>query len=194
MAPADWQLTTFAQYREPVEGETSYAQNAALKAHTLAAQLRSGGIPGAVLGDDSGLEVRALGGRPGVLSARYGGVDAGWPQRRALLLEELRASGARDRSARFVCALHFIDDDGSEIGVQRALDGEIATAECGEAGFSYDPIFWYPPLGRTFGELSAAQKDAVSHRGLAVRALLVACAQGARPFAGPEGIDSQPGM
>ncbi len=168
-----WTLETYDAYADPEEGVDSYVDNAAVKARALRDQLRAVGLRVAVLGDDSGLEVDALGGRPGVVSARYGGPSATWAQRRALLRDELAASGG-ERSAAFVCALHFIDEDGAETSVLRRLAGTIAEADRGEAGFSYDPIFVYPPLNLTFGELDDGQKNAISHRALAAGALVEA--------------------
>jgi XTP/dITP diphosphohydrolase len=169
-----WDLAVYPTYRDVAEGDASYADNAALKARALREQLVADGIEAAVIGDDSGLEVAALGGRPGVLSARYGGAEATWAERRAALLAELAATGSSDRSARFVCALHFIEVDGRERAVECDLPGAIAPVERGEGGFSYDAIFVYGPSGRTFGELSEALKNAVSHRARAVRALVEA--------------------
>jgi XTP/dITP diphosphohydrolase len=171
-AGAPFELATFDAYVDPVEGDTSYADNAALKARALQAQLGRAGVPGNVLADDSGLEVLALGGRPGVLTAYYGGPGLTWRERRRALLDELAASGeGTDRRARFVCALHFIDVDGREVATTGAVDGEIAPEERGELGFSFDPVFFYSPAGRTFAELSAAEKNRVSHRATAVAAL-----------------------
>ena len=177
-APAGWELRTYEGYADPVEGEASYADNAALKARALAAQLSAAGITAPALGDDSGLEVTVLDGRPGVLSARYGGAEAPWAERRRMLLEEIAASGRADRSARFVCALHLVAEEGREYAVFEALPGEIAACDQGVGGFSYDPIFTYPPVGKTFGELSDVEKNAVSHRALAARALLRAWPRG----------------
>jgi len=170
-----WDLATYEGYADPIEGVDSYVDNAAEKARALREQLLAVGICEAVIGDDSGLEVAALGGRPGVISARYGGPDATWSQRRALLRDELLATGI-DRSAAFVCALHFIDAENKEISVLERLPGRIADRDRGEAGFSYDPIFTYPPLGLTFGELDEKRKNAISHRALAARALVDALA------------------
>jgi XTP/dITP diphosphohydrolase len=170
-APHGWRLENFAGYREPEEGETSYLENAALKARALAGQLRAAGLTAAALGDDSGLEVRALGGRPGVLSARYGGAGATWAERRRSLVHELDATGGADRGAAFVCALHLVDVDGAEFAVEARLAGALARQERGEAGFSYDPIFEYAD-GRTFAQLSEDEKNAVSHRAIAAHALL----------------------
>jgi XTP/dITP diphosphohydrolase len=166
-----WTLETYDAYADPEEGVDSYLDNAAEKARALREQLQAVGRSAAVLGDDSGLEVDALGGRPGVVSARYGGPDATWAQRRNLLREELAASGG-GRGAAFVCALHFIDEAGKETSVLRRLSGAIADADRGEAGFSYDPIFTYLPVGLTFGELDEERKNAISHRALAAEALV----------------------
>lgn len=171
-APWGWRLEAYPEYVDVVESTVSYSDNAALKARALRRQLAAAGISGAVLGDDSGLEVAALAGRPGVLSARYGGATASWPERRRALLAELGASGSSDRRARFVCALHLIVENGDEFTVECDVKGVIAPAERGDAGFSYDAIFEYPPLERTFAQLSEEEKNAVSHRGRAVRALV----------------------
>ena len=166
-------VETYSAYVDVAEGETSYAVNAALKAQALRAQLVAQGIAAAVLGDDSGLEVRALGDRPGVLSARYGVSDATWSQRRHGLIGELDRTGSTDRAARFVCALHYVDAGGRETAVLETIDGEIATTERGDDGFSYDPIFVVPDRGgRTFAELPAEEKNRISHRARAVDALL----------------------
>jgi XTP/dITP diphosphohydrolase len=173
-AASGWSIDTYEGYPDVEEGDRSYAENAALKAVALHDRLRADGIAAAVLGDDSGIEVAALDGRPGVLSARYGGPDATWAERRARLLAEIAESGGADRAARFVCALHYIAADGHALAVQADVAGLIADSERGSAGFSYDPIFLYPPAGKTFAELDAAQKNAVSHRGRAVARLLAA--------------------
>ncbi len=171
-AGTGFELLEFPGYRDVAEGETGYADNAALKARALREQLLSAGIEAAVLADDSGLEVTALGRRPGVVTAYYGGADLTWAERRQVVLEELARSGAADRSARFVCYLHFIDADGRETTASGAVEGAIAPFERGEAGFSFDQIFVYPATQRTFAEMTDAQKNAVSHRRRAVSALL----------------------
>ncbi len=170
-------LTTFADYHDPLEGDASYADNAALKARTLRAQLERAGIAAAVLADDSGLEVYALDHRPGVLTAYYGGVELSWSERRRRLIAELDAAGTADRRARFVCALHFIDAAGRELAVFATVEGEIAREERGELGFSFDPVFVYVPAGRTFAELTPAEKNAVSHRAVAAAGLAAALRQ-----------------
>ncbi len=165
-------LLEFPGYRDVAEGETDYAENAALKARALREQLLSAGIEAAVLADDSGLEVTALGRRPGVVTAYYGGAELSWAERRQVVLEELARSGAADRTARFVCYLHFIDAAGRETAASGSVEGTIAPFERGEAGFSFDPIFVYTATQRTFAEMTDAQKNAVSHRRRAVSALL----------------------
>jgi XTP/dITP diphosphohydrolase len=171
-AGTDFAVATYDEYADVEEGETSYEENAALKARTLKKQLSASKVAAAVLGDDSGLEVSALGGRPGVLSARYAGVDATWSDRRERLLAEIAAAGSPDRTGRFVCALHYIDIDGYEIALRADVTGSVATRERGEGGFGYDPIF--VPDGRdiTFAEFPASEKNRASHRGRAVAALL----------------------
>jgi XTP/dITP diphosphohydrolase len=171
-AGTPFELTTYDAYEDPVEGDSSYADNAALKARALHAQLQRAGVTANVLADDSGLEVFALDGRPGVLTADYGGPDLTWSERRRALLEELAAvGGGADRRARFVCALHYVDTSGRELATRASVPGEIAPEERGELGFSFDPVFFYPPAGRTFAELTSAEKNRVSHRAAAVAAL-----------------------
>jgi XTP/dITP diphosphohydrolase len=175
-ADAPFTLASYGDYEDPIEGDTSYADNAAVKARALHAQLQRAGRPANVLADDSGLEVYALDRRPGVLTAYYGGAELSWSERRKRLLGELDTTplGDFDRRARFVCALHFIDESGREFAAMGTVDGEIATAEAGVAGFSFDPVFLYPPSGRTFAEMSAEEKNLVSHRGIAAAALVAA--------------------
>ena len=167
-----FELATYDAYEPPLEGDVSYADNAALKARSLHAQLARAGRTAAVIADDSGLEVHALDNRPGVLTAYYGGAELSWSERRRRLIAELDASGSRDRRARFVCALHFVDADGRELASLGTVDGEIARHERGELGFSFDPVFVYPPVGVTFAELSAQEKNRVSHRAIAAAGLL----------------------
>ncbi len=162
----------YAGYGDVEETADSYVGNAELKARALAARLRADGVEAAALGDDSGLEVTALGGRPGIYSARFGGPGLTWAQRRDLLRREMDASGSADRSARFVCALVYVAPDGEETAVQCDYRGSIAEVDRGQAGFSYDPLFVDPVSGLTFAELDEREKNRISHRGLAVAALL----------------------
>jgi non-canonical purine NTP pyrophosphatase (RdgB/HAM1 family) len=173
-AHSGYELVLFQEYESPVEGVQSYTENAALKARSLHAVLRAQGRSANVLADDSGLEVRALDGRPGVTTADYGGAAATWPERRRMLLAELTAAATLDRRARFVCAMHFIGATGREFGSFGTVDGLIASGEQGELGFSFDPIFHYPPAARTFAELNEAEKNRVSHRAIASAAVIAA--------------------
>ncbi len=173
-AESPLELHTYDAYADVEETAISYEGNAWLKAQALAAQLRDARIAAPVLADDSGLEVDALGGRPGVYSARYAGADASWQQRRALLLEELHGVPRTERGGRFVCAIAFVDPSGRETTASGTVNGCMTEEERGGGGFGYDPLFYYPPLGCSFAELDSAVKNAVSHRGAAARSLLKA--------------------
>ena len=148
-----------------VEDGATFAENAVIKARHYGAR-----APGLLFADDSGLEVDALGGAPGVLSARYCGHHGDDLPNNRLLIERLR--GVANRTARFVCAIALVE--GGELrGVYRgAVEGLIVDEPRGDGGFGYDPHFLYPPFGRTFGEAGAGEKFAVSHRGQALRAML----------------------
>lgn len=153
----------------PEETGTTFAANARIKAEAIFAAL---GDSQAVLADDSGLVVDALGGNPGVYSARYAGENASDEENVDKLLQEL--TGASDRSARFVCNLCLIlpGDHVSVIEVSGRVEGTITPMPRGEDGFGYDPVF--QPLGwrETLAETATGCKDQVSHRGAAARALL----------------------
>lgn len=152
-----------------VEDAPTFVGNARLKAAALVAATGS-----AALADDSGIEVDALGGAPGVRSARYAGEDATDQDNVAKLLEALadRPDPAA-RTARFRCVLVLQHPDGSELVVDGAVEGHIAPSARGSGGFGYDPVF-VPTEGngRTFGEMDPAEKHALSHRGRALAALL----------------------
>lgn len=171
-AKSPLRLGTYRKYQDVLEVAGSYAGNALLKAQALATALRDAGISAAVLADDSGLEIDALGGRPGVYSARFGGPELEWPQRRMALLEELRGIPPYRRTARFVCALAFIESNREAIVAMGRVDGHILETQRGTEGFGYDALFLYPPLGRSFAALSEKEKNAVSHRRVAADALL----------------------
>jgi XTP/dITP diphosphohydrolase len=147
----------------PAEGNRSYADNALAKARAAAR------LAGALaLGDDSGLEVDALGGRPGVLSARFGGEHLSDTERGAHLLECLLGVTPEQRTARFRCVIALVSPDGREETVEGIVEGRIAETASGLGGFGYYPIFFYPPLGRTFAELHQTVKARVSHRAIAL--------------------------
>jgi XTP/dITP diphosphohydrolase len=169
------ELRTCAAYRDPEEGHVSYVDNALLKARALRSQLLEAGVTdAAVLADDSGIELDALGGRPGVDSAVYAGAKATWPERLATMMREVAMHPDGGRGARFVCVMALILSDGEELVVRGDVRGEIAHKLRGENGFGYDPLFYYPPIGKTFGEIPERQKNQLSHRGRAARALLAA--------------------
>jgi len=175
LAGSPLELRTYPAYRDPVEGSESYIDNALLKARTLRVQLAEAGIrDAAVLADDSGIELDTLEGGPGVDSAVYAGAATPWPQRLETMMEAVRAVPESRRGARFVCIMALILPDGREIVVEGEVRGSITTELRGTFGFGYDPIFFYPPIGKTFGEIPEAEKNARSHRGNASRALLAA--------------------
>jgi non-canonical purine NTP pyrophosphatase (RdgB/HAM1 family) len=167
-------LTAPRKYVDVVEDATDYAGNAVLKAEALAASLRERRIAARVLADDSGLEVDALGGSPGIYSARFGGAEIDWSQRRAALLAELRAIPPYRRTARFVCAMALVEPGREPLTAIGVVEGFVLSVERGSEGFGYDPLFLYLPLARTFAELSEEEKNAVSHRRRAADALLAA--------------------
>ncbi|HEU4529798.1 MAG TPA: RdgB/HAM1 family non-canonical purine NTP pyrophosphatase [Steroidobacteraceae bacterium] len=157
---------------DPVEetGRT-FAENALLKARHAAG---ASGLP--ALADDSGLEVQALGGRPGVYSARFAGPDASDADNVRKLLEEMR--GVEARAARFRCVLAFVRtaDDAAPLICEGAWAGHIAQAPAGEQGFGYDPVFAVPGLGLTAAQLAPERKNALSHRAQALARLVAALA------------------
>jgi XTP/dITP diphosphohydrolase len=153
-------LHAYPAVRLPPESATSYRDNALAKARVAA------GTTGALaIGDDSGLEVDALGGRPGVTSARYGGANLSDRDRTARLLDEM--AGIRSRAAWFRCVLGLVAPWGEEALVEGVVEGVLADSPRGENGFGYDPIFVVPSLGLTLAELSPEEKHGVSHRGQA---------------------------
>ena len=158
-------LEDFPAMTAPEETGSSFAENARLKAFYYA---RSTGVP--TLAEDSGFVVDALDGEPGIHSARYLREDASYDERFADIFRRLGESGASDRSARFVCALAVASGNDILFETRATVEGQLATAPAGSNGFGYDPVFLYPPYGKTFGEVSDDEKTAVSHRGQAIRA------------------------
>ena len=150
---------------ETVEDGETFLENAAKKAREIAA------ISGCcALADDSGLCVDALGGAPGVYSARFAGLHGDDEANNALLLEKLQ--NVTDRAAHFTCAVVLAYPDGRELSAEGYFYGEIAHAPAGENGFGYDPLFYLPEYGCTSAQLSPEEKNRISHRGNALRALL----------------------
>lgn len=151
---------------EPEETGSTFEKNALIKARAFAARFE-----GLVLADDSGLEVDALGGAPGVRSARYAGPGATDAQNRARLLKALEGVPPERRTARFVCALALVRGPFVVASIRGACEGRILEAERGLGGFGYDSLFFHPPSGLSFAELDPAEKDRYSHRGTALRRL-----------------------
>ena len=150
----------------PEEGTESYQENAETKAVFVAAA--TGRL---TLGDDSGIEALALGGEPGIISARYAGEPVSDARNIEKLLSALESYGSGDRSARFVCWLSLADENGLIESIEGTCDGEIGQRPQGINGFGYDPVFVFSS-GKTMAELSVDQKDLVSHRGNAVRSMI----------------------
>lgn len=147
---------------EVEETGNSFAENAMLKAKAV---LQATGLP--AVADDSGLAVDALGGGPGVYSARYGGEDLSDEARYRLLLESLR--GQTNRACRFVCSIACAFPNGDTLTSEGTCEGVVAFAPQGTGGFGYDPVFFYPPLKKTMGQMTPEEKHRISHRGLALR-------------------------
>lgn len=153
-------LRDFENVIEVEETGETFVENARLKASEYAAQT---GLP--AIADDSGLEIKALDRRPGVLSARYGGSDTSFPEKMAMLLDELDKAVNPSRHARFVCAIAIADRSGNILYTTEGIcDGQIAPAPRGFRGFGYDPLFVPNGFDRTFGELPNVIKSKISHR------------------------------
>ncbi|MBV8363532.1 MAG: RdgB/HAM1 family non-canonical purine NTP pyrophosphatase [Candidatus Eremiobacteraeota bacterium] len=172
-AGSELEVEAYPLYIEVEETASDYAANALLKARGLKAQLGVIALETAVIADDSGIEVDALDGRPGVFSARYGG-DIAWPARLTMLLSELDSVPDERRGARFVCTMALFQPDGTIVQSHGEVPGFVARQPVGENGFGYDPIFYYPPLKKTFGEISAQEKNRLSHRYRACQSMLTA--------------------
>jgi XTP/dITP diphosphohydrolase len=163
----------------PVESGASFIENAMLKARHAAAAAAAAGLAGAAahevaaIADDSGLEVDALGGGPGIFSARYAGPDAGDAANNAKLQDALTGMCIEQRRARYRCALVFVagTDDAAPLIAEGVWEGTIVDTPRGSGGFGYDPYFWLPELGLTAAQLDPKHKNRISHRALAMRAL-----------------------
>ncbi len=169
LAGAPVELLTLADFPEiapPEETGRTFAENARLKALYYARHTGA-----ATVAEDSGLEIDALDGRPGVESARFGGDSSTYPEKFALLYDALRARKVESSPARFVCALALARGGTVEFEARGVVEGQIAPAPRGSGGFGYDPIFHYPPFGCTLAEVDRERKASVSHRGAAFRQL-----------------------
>lgn len=158
-------LSDFPPIEAPEETGATFAENARQKALYYAAA--TGAV---VIAEDSGLEVDAMDGAPGVQSARFGGEDSTYPEKFQLIYQALDAKGVGTSTARFVCALALVHGGAVRFEARGTIEGTIAREARGSGGFGYDPIFFYPPFGCTLAEIST-RKGEVSHRGEAFRAL-----------------------
>ncbi len=166
-------LTDLPAVAEPEETGATFQDNARLKARYYDAHLHASGMARDTItvAEDSGLVVDALDGDPGVQSARFLGPDATYPARFAEIERRLAARPDRPRTARFVCALAAVREGSLVFETTGAVEGEIAWSPSGHAGFGYDPIFYFPPYGRTLADVSEVAKLRVAHRGQAFRTL-----------------------
>ncbi|WP_350453741.1 RdgB/HAM1 family non-canonical purine NTP pyrophosphatase [Slackia heliotrinireducens] len=166
-----WEFLKLSQvdpYEEPEEDADTFEGNALIKAR--AAHEHTGL---AALADDSGLVVDALGGAPGVFSARYAGVHGDDDANNAKVLAELEGVPDEERTARFACCIAFVDEDGTEITATGTIEGRIAHGLAGDGGFGYDPMFLPDHFHgeKTLAQVTQDEKNAISHRGNALRAL-----------------------
>ncbi len=159
-------LTDFGDIPEAEEDGDTFTANAIKKA------LHYARLTGkACLADDSGLEVDALDGAPGVFSARYAGEEASDAANNQKLLAALKGVKPEKRTARFRCVLAYADENGNIMTADGACEGVVLEEPRGTGGFGYDPLFYMPDLGRTMAELTMNEKNAISHRGSAIRAM-----------------------
>lgn len=152
---------------EAEENGSTFIENALIKAKDIAGKVSQA----IVLADDSGLVVDALNGEPGIYSARYLGEDTPYAVKNANIIRRLEGVPLEKRSARFVCAIAAVLPDGRCFTTQGSIEGYIGYEERGEGGFGYDPIFMVPELNRSTAELTAEEKNAISHRGRALEAM-----------------------
>lgn len=167
LEPLGIQVRSLLDLEEKVEIEetgTTFAENAMIKALSVHERL---GIP--VISDDSGLEVDAMDKAPGVYSARFLGYDTPYEEKNQYIMDQVKG---KTRTARYVCAIAYVEEDGAGHVFTDVVEGEIADHARGEKGFGYDPIFYYPPYGATLAEVSEEKKNAISHRGRALAQLI----------------------
>lgn len=171
-----WEFCTLREAglsSDPAEDADTFLGNARIKAQAARAAALAAGMTCAVLADDSGIEVDALGGAPGVYSSRYAGADGDDAANNAKLLRELEGVPDEERTGRFVCTLVFLDEAGAETCTRGTIEGRIGYDEAGSGGFGYDPLFIPDCFGGevTLAQVSQDEKNGVSHRGNALREL-----------------------
>ena len=172
----DAQVVTMKEagvFTEVEENGSTFMENAVLKAKAVALEAAKSELwkDAFVMADDSGLVIDALDGEPGIYSARYLGHDASYRVKNADLLRRLSGVPDEKRSARFICAAAAVCPDGDVLTAEGTMEGRIGYEERGENGFGYDPIFYLPEFACTSAELSPKEKNSISHRGKALRAL-----------------------
>ena len=174
LADSDIELVTMKDAGldlEIVENGSTFEENSRIKASAVSHALPEQYKDAVVLADDSGLEIDALGGEPGVLSARFMGENTPYTEKNAALLERMKDIPVEKRTARFVCAVSAFWPDGTVRTVRGTIEGKIGYEPRGMNGFGYDPIFYLPDLSVSTAELPPEEKNAVSHRGKALRAI-----------------------
>jgi XTP/dITP diphosphohydrolase len=160
-------LLDIPDWEDVEENGVTFAENAAIKAREAA---RKTGL--ITLADDSGLEVDALGGAPGIFSARYAGEPTNDERNTDKVLELLGTIPQNKRTARFRCALVVVTPDGEEYLTEGIVEGQILTERRGTDGFGYDPVFYLPEFGKTMAEINLAEKNKISHRAQAFRKVI----------------------
>lgn len=168
-SPLGYKVLTMLDLEDAIDVEetgTTFEENAILKAEALSKQYNT-----MVIADDSGLIIDALGGRPGVYSARYAGEEKSDEANIDKVLEELQGVPSKQRTARFYCALAIAAPDKETITVAGRVEGIITSDRRGENGFGYDPIFYVPSFNRTMAQLQSSEKNAISHRANALKNL-----------------------
>ncbi len=169
MADTDYEVLSMKEAGAFVDAEengTTFEENALIKARAVCAV--AGEL---VLADDSGLEVDYLNKEPGIYSARYMGTDTSYRVKNANIIQRLEGVPDERRTARFVCAIAAVFPDGREVVLRRTMEGRIGYEEKGPNGFGYDPIFYLPEYGKYSAELPREEKNRISHRGKALRAI-----------------------
>ncbi len=171
LQPLAWQVLPQSDFQVEEAEETglSFVENAIIKARNAALHCN---LP--AIADDSGLEVDALSGEPGIYSSRFAGINATDRQNLEKLLEQLAGKGDEERSARFRCVMVFMRHakDPSPVIAEGSWEGRILTKPSGEGGFGYDPVFWVPEMSCSAAQLAKQDKNSISHRGRALAALL----------------------
>ena len=167
LKPLGYHVKSLKDLKEKIEIEetgTTFEENSLIKAQTLHKALGC-----AVMADDSGIMIDALDGAPGVYSARFLGEDTSYEVKNRYILDAVKG---KERGARFVCVIAYVESDGTAHTFSGEVEGEVASDIIGTHGFGYDPIFYYPPYGTTLANVSEEMKNAVSHRGKALKKLV----------------------